>query len=73
MGNCLIGLYLSLQVNRFEQLCINMCSEVLEHIYTTHLFRNPLDCQREEAIETGIDFIDNTAVVEILSAKVRKD
>ena len=58
------------QVNRFEQLCINLCAETLQHFYNTHMFRATEEACAEEAISADIDvtYADNAPTIELLSS-----
>ncbi|XP_077979493.1 uncharacterized protein LOC144434854 [Glandiceps talaboti] len=58
------------QCNQFEQLCINLCSETLQHYYNTHVFKSTQECCREEGILCDIDleYQDSTPVIELISA-----
>ena len=29
-----------IQVNLLEQICVNLCSETLQHFYNTHVFKS---------------------------------
>ncbi|XP_070580651.1 unconventional myosin-X-like isoform X2 [Ptychodera flava] len=58
------------QSNQFEQLCINLCAETLQHYYNTHVFKSTQECCREEGIpfEIDIEYQDSTPVIELISA-----
>lgn len=58
------------KVNSFEQLCINLTNEQLQHHYNTYIFKKDLEECRAEGIDvTDIPFPDNTPCLELMVAK----
>ncbi|XP_052526541.1 myosin-IIIa-like isoform X2 [Tympanuchus pallidicinctus] len=57
-------------VNRFEQLCINLANEQLQHFFNHHIFQMEQDAYRAEELpwET-ITFSNNEPVLNLLLAK----
>ncbi|KYO42746.1 myosin-IIIb-like [Alligator mississippiensis] len=57
-------------VNRFEQLCINLANEQLQHFFNHHIFRLEQAAYREEELpwET-IAFTNNQPILDLLLAK----
>ncbi|NXL91881.1 MYO3B protein, partial [Alectura lathami] len=57
-------------VNRFEQLCINLANEQLQHFFNHHIFQLEQDAYKEEELpwET-ITFSNNEPVLNLLLAK----
>ena len=37
---CVLAPFFLSQVNHLEQLCVNLCSETLQHFYNTHIFKS---------------------------------
>ena len=60
-----------LQVNRFEQLCINYANERLQHKYVTDNFQAVKVEYEEEGINVfDFSLIDNSDVMELLEGKL---
>ena len=55
-----------------EQLCMNLCSETLQHFYNTHVFRTAQDACAEEDLQSEIEanYFDNAAIIELISSQV---
>ena len=57
-------------VNSFEQFCINYANETLHHYFNQHIFRFEQELyQREGIVWKNIEFIDNTACIELFARK----
>jgi dachs protein len=58
--------------SQLEQLCINLCSETMQHFYNTHIFKSSIESCREEGIisDVGIDYIDNVPCIDLISSLV---
>ncbi|XP_015753714.1 PREDICTED: unconventional myosin-X-like, partial [Acropora digitifera] len=59
------------QVNQLEQICVNLCSETLQHFYNTHIFKSAGDFIREEDILSDLtaDYFDNAPCIELLTCQ----
>ncbi|KAJ8318178.1 hypothetical protein KUTeg_003269, partial [Tegillarca granosa] len=59
------------EVNRLEQLCINLCAETMQHYYNTHIFKSTSQALQEEDIrvETEVAYFDNEPILELLSSQ----
>ncbi|KAJ7378290.1 Myosin [Desmophyllum pertusum] len=59
------------QVNQMEQLCVNLCSETLQHFYNTHIFKSREEYSREEGVlsDLGVDYFDNAPCIELLTCQ----
>ncbi|XP_028395364.1 unconventional myosin-IXb-like [Dendronephthya gigantea] len=57
--------------NRMEQLASNLCSETIQHFYTTHIFKSAEGFCREEDIqnEADVDYFDNSQCIELLTCQ----
>lgn len=55
---------------QLEHLCINLCSETMQHFYNTHIFKSSIESCREEGIicDTQIDFFDNVPCIDLISS-----
>eukprot|EP01006_Ploeotia_vitrea_P036080 TRINITY_DN65964_c1_g1_i1.p1 TRINITY_DN65964_c1_g1~~TRINITY_DN65964_c1_g1_i1.p1 ORF type:complete len:1207 (+),score=234.46 TRINITY_DN65964_c1_g1_i1:31-3621(+) len=59
------------KVNSFEQLCINLANETLQHHYNTYIFNKDMDECRAEGVDvTMIEFPDNTPCVKLITDKM---
>ena len=58
--------------SRLEQLCINLCSETMQHFYNTHIFKSSIESCREEGISSDvvIDYVDNVPCIDLISSLV---
>jgi myosin heavy subunit len=58
------------KLNSFEQLCINLTNETLQHHYNTFIFcKDVAECRAEGIDMSGIPFPDNTPCLQMISAK----
>uniref|UniRef100_A0A6Q2Z6D9 Myosin IXA n=1 Tax=Esox lucius TaxID=8010 RepID=A0A6Q2Z6D9_ESOLU len=56
--------------NSFEQFCINFANERLQHYFNQHIFKLEQEEYRAEGISWhNIDYIDNTACINLISKK----
>ena len=60
------------EINRLEQLCINLCAETMQHYYNTLIFKRTQDALKEEGLqaELEVSYSDNQPTLELLSAQV---
>ena len=66
---CVLCLFL-MQVNSFEQLCINFCNEKLQFHFNEHIFRMEQALYAEEGISIpGTAFVDNQPTLDLLELK----
>ncbi|XP_031571952.1 unconventional myosin-XV-like [Actinia tenebrosa] len=56
-------------VNQLEQICINLCSETIQHFYNTHIFKSSEEYCREDDIHLDADYVDNAACIELLTCQ----
>ena len=58
--------------SQLEQLCINLCSETMQHFYNTHIFKSSIESCREEGIslDVTVDYVDNVPVIDLISSLV---
>lgn len=58
--------------SQLEQLCINLCSETMQHFYNTHVFKSSIESCREEgiALDISVDYLDNVPVIDLISSLV---
>ncbi|XP_037074350.1 myosin-I heavy chain-like [Pollicipes pollicipes] len=56
--------------SRLEHLCINLCSETMQHFYNTHIFKSSLESCREEGItcEVEVEYVDNVPCIDLISS-----
>lgn len=56
--------------SQLEQLCINLCSETMQHFYNTHIFKSSIESCREEGIASDvlIDYVDNVPCIDLISS-----
>ena len=58
------------EVNSFEQICINLANESLQHHYNCYIFQRDMDECRAEGIDvTSVVFPDNTPCLQMVNAK----
>ena len=60
--------------SQLEHLCINLCSETMQHFYNTHIFKSSIESCREEGISTNdvvIEYVDNVPCIDLISSLVR--
>lgn len=58
------------EVNSFEQLCINLTNESLQHHYNTYIFEKDLEECRAEGIDMSmVAFPDNSGCIQMISGK----
>jgi myosin heavy subunit len=56
------------KVNSFEQLCINLTNETLQHHYNTFIFcRDVEECRAEGVDMSGVPFPDNTPCLKMIT------
>ena len=56
--------------NSFEQLCINLTNETLQHHYNTYIFCKDLDECRAEGVDvSGVPFPDNTPCLKLIAGQ----
>ncbi|KAM9422621.1 unconventional myosin-IXAa isoform 6-T6 [Salvelinus alpinus] len=56
--------------NSFEQFCINLANERLQHYFNQHIFKLEQEEYRAEGISWhNIDYIDNTGCINLISKK----
>ena len=63
---------LILQPSQLEQLCINLCSETMQHFYNTHTLKTAIETCRDEGITCGleVDYADNAHCIDLISSLV---
>ncbi|CAB4054769.1 DACHS [Lepeophtheirus salmonis] len=56
--------------SRLEHLCINLCSETMQHFYNTHIFKSSIESCRDEGIITDlvVDYVDNVPCIDLISS-----
>ena len=56
--------------SQLEQLCINLCSETMQHFYNTHIFKSSIESCRDEgiALDVDVDYVDNVPVIDLISS-----
>ena len=61
-----------LQPSQLEQLCINLCSETMQHFYNTHTLKTAIETCRDEGITCGleVDYADNAHCIDLISSLV---
>ncbi|KAK3740680.1 hypothetical protein QZH41_019051, partial [Actinostola sp. cb2023] len=61
----------SSKINQLEQMCINLCSETLQHFYNTHIFKSSEEYCREEDIcsDLDVDYVDNASCIELMTCQ----
>ena len=59
--------------SQLEQLCINLCSETMQHFYNTHTLKTAIETCRDEGISCGVevDYADNAHCIDLISSLVR--
>lgn len=55
---------------QLEHLCINLCSETMQHFYNTHIFKSSVESCRDEGIvcDTEVDYVDNVPCIDLISS-----
>ena len=58
--------------SQLEQLCINLCSETMQHFYNTHTLKTSIETCRDEGIacEVEVDYTDNAHCIDLISSLV---
>ena len=58
--------------SQLEQLCINLCSETMQHFYNTHTLKTAIETCRDEGISCGVevDYSDNAHCIDLISSLV---
>ncbi|XP_065342455.1 unconventional myosin-IXb isoform X1 [Cloeon dipterum] len=58
------------QPSQLEHLCINLCSETMQHFYNTHIFKSSIESCREEGIRSDVevDYLDNVPCIDLVSS-----
>ncbi|XKL63274.1 hypothetical protein PGB90_005638 [Kerria lacca] len=53
-----------------EHLCINLCSETMQHFYNTHIFKSSIESCRDEEIhcDVEVDYVDNVPCIDLISS-----
>ena len=61
-----------MQPSQLEQLCINLCSETMQHFYNTHTLKTAIETCRDEGISCGVevDYADNAHCIDLISSLV---
>ena len=56
--------------SQLEQLCINLCSETMQHFYNTHIFKSSIESCRDEgiALDVAVDYVDNVPAIDLISS-----
>lgn len=56
--------------SQLEQLCINLCSETMQHFYNTHTLKTSIETCRDEGIacEVEVDYTDNAHCIDLISS-----
>jgi len=56
--------------SQLEQLCINLCSETMQHFYNTHTLKTAIETCREEGIvcDVEVDYTDNAHCIDLISS-----
>lgn len=56
--------------SQLEHLCINLCSETMQHFYNTHIFKSSIESCRDEGIncEVDVDYVDNVPCIDLISS-----
>lgn len=58
------------QPAHLEHLCVNLCSETMQHFYNTHVFKSSLEVCREEGIQCSLEleYTDNVPCIDLISS-----
>lgn len=60
--------------SQLEQLCINLCSETMQHFYNTHIFKSSIESCKDEGIASSpdvvIEYVDNVPCIDLISSLV---
>ncbi|CAH1398223.1 unnamed protein product [Nezara viridula] len=56
--------------SHLEHLCINLCSETMQHFYNTHIFKSSIESCRDEGIHSDVevDYVDNVPCIDLISS-----
>ncbi|XP_073968429.1 unconventional myosin-IXb-like dachs isoform X3 [Rhodnius prolixus] len=56
--------------SQLEHLCINLCSETMQHFYNTHIFKSSIESCRDEGIHSDVqvDYVDNVPCIDLISS-----
>ncbi|XP_059474845.1 unconventional myosin-IXa isoform X2 [Neocloeon triangulifer] len=56
--------------SQLEHLCINLCSETMQHFYNTHIFKSSIESCRDEGIrcDVEVDYVDNVPCIDLVSS-----
>ena len=59
--------------SQLQHLCINLCSETMQHFYNTHIFKSSIESCREEGISSDviIEYVDNVPCIDLISSLVK--
>ena len=58
--------------SKLEHLCVNLCSETMQHFYNTHIFKSSIESCREEGIayDVSVEYVDNVPCIDLISSLV---
>ena len=61
--------------SQLEHLCVNLCSETMQHFYNTHIFKSSIESCREEGISSDviIEYVDNVPCIDLISSLVSRN
>ena len=52
------------EINSFEQMCINLANEQLQHFFNQHIFQWELEEYKREGVDgSKISYVDNQALL----------
>jgi dachs len=62
--------FMAPKLAQLEHLCINLCSETMQHFYNTHIFKSSIESCREEGIicDTQATYVDNVPCIDLISS-----
>lgn len=62
--------FMAPKLAQLEHLCINLCSETMQHFYNTHIFKSSIESCREEGIicDTQATYCDNVPCIDLISS-----
>ena len=60
------------KLSQLEQLCINLCSETMQHFYNTHTLKTAIKTCRDDGISCAVevDYADNAQLLSSLAPRV---